>query len=97
MSEATSRNLKAPKQNSAQRIRDHLAVNPDAPDDALAECRLGDLRALAAASETQPTDAEEAKRYRRLKDASGRTWDKLAGAHITGQLDVAIDHLGDDE
>lgn len=52
---------------------------------------------IAAASEKQPTDAEEAKRYRRLKDASGRTWDKLAGAHITGQLDVAIDHLGDDE
>lgn len=41
--------------------------------------------------------AEEALRYRRLKDASGRTWDKLAGANLTGQLDKAIDGLGDDE
>ena len=40
---------------------------------------------------------KDAARYRRLKDAAGRTWDKLAGDHITGQLDKAIDGLGDEE
>lgn len=47
--------------------------------------------------EESPALAADARRYRRLCDAAGRTWDKLAGAHLTGQLDKAIDSLGDDE